>query len=73
MDSLVDGVLSFVKKEADTKRDIKKLDTLAGQYSSSSEPAAARDFKPKMMSGSYAGTTLAERYMHACSHLISVE
>ena len=53
----VDGVMSFVKKEAkvekddtfliDTKRDIKKLDELAGQYSDNSEPAK-RDFKPKM-------------------------
>ena len=64
MDSLVDGVLSFVKKDAkvekdekffiDTKREINKLDKLVGQYSSSSEPS--RDFKPKMV-----GTTLAER------------
>ena len=58
MDSLVDGVLTFVKSEPakkedddkffiDTKRDIRRLDKIA-------EPAQ-RDFKPKM--------TLAERYM----------
>ena len=56
MDSLVDGVLTFVKSEPakegddkfviDTKRDIRRLDKIA-------EPA--RDFKPKM--------TLAERYI----------
>ena len=58
VDSLVDGVLTFVKSESvkkedddkffiDTKRDIRRLDKIA-------EPAQ-RDFKPKM--------TLAERYM----------
>ena len=65
MDSLVDGVLTFVKSESvkkeddkffiDTKRDIRRLDKI-------SEPAQ-RDFKPKM--------TLAERYMFDIEMLVS--
>ena len=65
VDSLVDGVLTFVKSESvkkeddkffiDTKRDIRRLDKIA-------EPAQ-RDFKPKM--------TLAERYMFDIEMLVS--
>ena len=66
MDSLVDGVLTFVKREPakkeeddkfviDTKRDIRRLDKIAGQCSGSASQPSQRDFKPKM--------TLAERYM----------